>query len=175
MIPIPDVQQMPRDTTHDSAQDTTRQEAQSTTTTPTMPTVPAGQPPTTLPARIGQGSAWALRIVGVVMALGAGTVLGYVLPTMVIPWVFILALVVWEALAAALLQAWWAFLVVPVLSVVGLFVGSSYQAHGFDVQAWFTSGLGDVDVVVVLFVLPWMLAAAVGTLFGVWLKQRMSH
>lgn len=126
----------------------------------------------------GQSLTRLLRLLGVVLAFGGGIGLGYALPIMalnsdVLLWVSVIGLVIWAALAASLFQSFWAVFLVPVISVIGLFVGSSLQNYGFDMQAWFTSGLGDIDIVVLFIVLPWMVGAFIGTPLGMWVEQRI--
>lgn len=149
------------------------------TTTPDDPTLPpVSSQPFSWSDASEHGGNWLLRLLGAGIVVAGGSALGYALPTMVIGsdmllWLFVLALVAWAALAAGLLQSWWALLIVPVISTVGLFVGSSYQAHGFDLRSWFTSSVGDVDVVVTLIVVPWVVGALVGAPLGKWVEQRL--
>ncbi len=169
---------------------TTGQEAQ-TPPTPLIPTAPLtprvsttplaapiSQSPFTAHAARRQGWNQLLRILGVLLAVVGGLTLGYFAPTMsfgsdVILWAFVLGLVVWAALIAVLFQSFWAVLVVPAISLLGLFVGSSVQLFGFDIGAWFTSGFGDVDIVVITIIVPWMVGAFIGTPLGMWVKQRL--
>lgn len=121
---------------------------------------------------------WSLRILGVVLALGGGLAVGYVASIMsftsdVLLWAFVGGLVVWAMFVAALFQSFWAVILMPAISVVGLFVGSSIQNYSFDLQAWFTNGVGDIDTVVVAIIVPWMAGAFMGTPLGMWLKQRL--
>jgi uncharacterized membrane protein len=62
---------------------------------------------------------------------------------------------------------------VPGLSIIGLFVGNSIQLYGSDVLAWFTSGLANIDTVVVLIIVSWLVGAFIGTPFGMWVEQRL--
>lgn len=171
---IPDVQDV-----QNPQRTTTAREAQTPPTPPTaQPAVPVSQPPVAAPAVRDQGWNLTLRILGVILAVVGGVALGYVAPNMsfsptILLWGFMLGLVVWAVLIAALLQSFWAVLLVPAISLLGLFVGSSVQLYGFDVQAWFTNGLGDVDIVVITMIVPWMVGAFAGTPLGMWVKQRL--
>lgn len=186
-----------RDATHDTIRDAAAPEAQTPltpltpATSPLIPTAPLGpgvsmtEPATAVgqtpvASRVARRHSWnwSLRILGVVLAVVGGLALGYVLPIIsfnsdLLLWAFVLGLVVWAALVAALLQSFWAVLLMPAISVVGLFVGSSIQIYGFDVPAWFTSGLGDIDIVVITIIVPWMAGAFIAAPLGMWIKQRL--
>ena len=156
--------------------DVQRERGTSAPDDPTLP--PVSSQPFSWSAASEHGGNWLLRLLGIGAAVGGGIALGYALPTMVIGpdvllWLFVLALVAWAVLAAGLLQSWWALLIVPILSVVGLFIGSAYQAHGGALRAWFTSGVGDLDIVVALIVVPWVVGAVIGTPLGKWLEERL--
>ncbi|HEY1389987.1 MAG TPA: hypothetical protein VGF38_15720 [Ktedonobacterales bacterium] len=88
-------------------------------------------------------------------------------------WLFALGLVIWAALIAGLVQSFWAVLLVPGLSIIGLFVGNSMHLYGSDVLAWFTSGLAEIDSAVVLIIVLWLFGAFIGTPFGMWIEQRL--
>lgn len=95
---------------------------------------PAGQQPVAPSAGTGQGWNWFLRISGIVLAFGAGSAFWYALlaadtagqqgtpPQGWLVALVLLALVVWAALAAALLRTWWAVLIIPVAFYIGMAV-----------------------------------------------------
>ena len=168
-----DVQQMQRDTTHDTA----AQEAQTTgapmtPTTPTTPsTAPVGRPPIAPPAAIGQGWNWFLRILGIVLAIGGGITLWYaMLATDVaghegIPpadWLVVLALIgfaAWAAVAAGLMRTWWALLIVPVAFLAGMAVTRGSVIFG--------------PPLLLSSTVPAIIGAVIGTPLGRWVERRI--
>lgn len=189
-----------RNATRESARDMSSSEAQAhltpltPSTSPLIPTAPlipgasAAKPlepltPVSQPAIVSSaireyGWSWPLRILGMALALVGGAAVGYVLRVPMLNsdirlWLFALGLVIWAALVAGLVQSFWAVLLVPGLSIIGLFVGNSMHLYGSDVLAWFTSGLAEIDSAVVLIIVLWLFGAFIGAPFGMWIEQRL--
>jgi hypothetical protein len=123
---------------------------------------------------------WVLHIVGVILAIGGGIALWYLLVVidvqlreqdLVLPvWLDILAFIVfaaWAALAAALLRTWWSLLIVSVAFYAGILLAVA----GFDLQQVLSNGLLAAWTVLIL-ALP---AAALGAAFGTYLGMRVEE
>lgn len=144
------------------------------------PTAPVGQPPIATPATTGQGWNRFLRILGVVLAIGAGIGNVYAVTAMwlsggtpVPGWLPIVGVVgcgVLAAVAAALLRSWWGVLIVPVAVCVGAQLGF-LMIRGFNFQDGFDT-MGTFSFVVVLFaVLPATVGSVIGVPIGKWLER----
>lgn len=147
---------------------------------------PDGQqmPSAVPPAAVGRGWNWVLRILGVILALGGGIALWYVLVaadahvrengTLLPVWVDILAFLLfigWAALVAALLRTWWSFLIVPLAFYVGILLAVS----GFDLGQLIQNGLLEAWVVLILAVPAAVLGAWVGTYLGMRVEGRLLY
>lgn len=152
-------------------------DVQHNTTTQEVQRIPAvSPPPASSVASPPRNWSLLLRILGVVVAVVGGGLLSLPSPLPLAVWV--VQPVLLGLIAALLIRAWWALFVVPIAFLAGFFVVASLQMHGFNLQAWFTSGLGDVDILLLLVVpnvLGIVIGAVIGTPLGALIEMRRRH
>ncbi len=123
---------------------------------------PADQQPVAASAGTGQGWNWFLRILGIVLAFGAGSAFWYALlaadtaghhgtpPQGWLVGLVLLGLALWAALAAGLLRTWWAVLIVP----VAFYAGMAVAAGGITVSlplVLITIAIGGIGAVIGIY------------------------
>jgi hypothetical protein len=136
---------------------------------PEEETPPSSNQEQTAPAASSwQGWSLWLRILGVVVALGAG--FGQFFPNPLPLAVYFLVPVLVGVVSAGLFRSWWAMLVVPVAFSIGVMLSLIVQGQGIDLsspEGW--------DIVLVFGVVPIVIGTAIGTRIGKWIEQRLQH
>lgn len=114
-------------------------------------------------------SLW-LRVLGVVVALGAG--FAFAFPTnLTIPLeVFFLVPVLVGVVSAGLLHSWWAMLVVPVAFSIGVMLSFLFQGMAIDL-----SSPEGVDIVMFFGVVPIAIGTLIGTPIVKKIEQRLQQ
>lgn len=115
-----------------------------------------------------QGWSLGLRILGVVVALGAG--FGQFFPSPLPLSVYFLVPILVGVLSAGLFRSWWVMLVVPVAFSIGVMLSLIVQGQKIDL-----SSLEGWAMVLVFGVVPIVIGAAIGTRIGKWIEQRLHH
>lgn len=118
-----------------------------------------------------------LRVLGVIVALGAGFALAFPisLPIEIPLVVFLLVPVLVGVVSAGLLRSWWAMLVVPIAYSVSFFLSNILQTGGFDFQSWAASNFEGVDILLALNVVPLAIGVAIGTSLGKRIERRLQR